>query len=333
MTEQGTAKEVVIPGDLVDDSGQLRPGANTYKEGNRIYAMRLGLKAVRGDTVNVISLSGRYDPQRGDMVIGTVVETGPSNWYISIGAPSDVGMHVNDVPWRVDFGETAKFLNTGDTVLIKIFHVDEIKKVQVTMKDRQCRKLTGGLVFEVAPSKVARIVGRNGSMIGLVKNATSTRMFVGQNGVIWIDGEPADVALATACIRKIEAEAHLSGLTDSIKALLADAKGWEVVERAEKLAQEQREQEERESREEPRGGYGQGDRGDRRGGGGFRGGDRRGGGGRDRRGGGGYRGGDRRGGGGRDRRGGGGFRGGDRRSGGNRGPPRDNQEGSGGEGQ
>src|ERR1051326_6984815 len=180
MNEQ--ARQIVVPGDLLDDSGRYKPGFNTYKEGARIFATRLGVKTVRGDRVSVISLSGRYEPQRGDMVIGTVAEVGPSNWYINIGAANDVGMHVNDVPWRVEFGETSKYRAVGDTVLLKIVHVDEMKKAQVSMKDRQCRKLTGGLIFDVAPTKVPRIVGRQGSMISMIKDATKVRVFVGQKG-------------------------------------------------------------------------------------------------------------------------------------------------------
>ncbi|HEV8360645.1 MAG TPA: exosome complex RNA-binding protein Rrp4 [Candidatus Thermoplasmatota archaeon] len=213
-------REIVVPGDLLDDSGRLKAGFNTYKEGPHIYALRLGMKQVRGDMISVIALSGRYDPQRNDLIIATVLETGPSIWLMDINAASPVTMHVNDVPWKVDFGETSKFMASGDTVLLKVAFVDEIKKIQLTMKDRACRKLAGGLVFEVAPSKVPRIIGRGGSMTNLIKDATNTRMFVGQNGVIWIDGEPGDVALAMAAIRKVEEEAHLSGLTDKIKAFL-----------------------------------------------------------------------------------------------------------------
>lgn len=220
--QEETGREIVIPGELLDDSGRLRPGFNTYKEGSHVYALRLGMKQVKGDTVNVIALSGRYDPQRNDLVIATVLETGPSIWLMDIRAPSPVTMHVNDVPWKVDFGETSKFMASGDTVLLKVAFVDEIKKIQLTMKDRACRKLSGGLVFDVAPSKVPRIIGRGGSMTNLIKNATNTRMFVGQNGVIWIDGEPQDVALAMAAIRKIEDEAHTSGLTDKVTAFLRE---------------------------------------------------------------------------------------------------------------
>ncbi|MHB8603985.1 MAG: exosome complex RNA-binding protein Rrp4 [Thermoplasmatota archaeon] len=218
-------RELVIPGDLLDESGAKRPGLNTYREGAKIYATRLGVKDIRGDRVSVIQLSGRYEAQRGDLVIGTIVELGPSNWYIGVGAAQDVGLHVNDVPWRVEFGETSKYLAVGDTALLKIAMVDETKKVVGSMKDRQCRKLTGGLVVEVSPSKVPRIIGRGGSMIAMIKEMTGTRMFVGQNGRIWVDGEPKDVALAIDAIHKVEEEAHTSGLTDKVKQMLETARG------------------------------------------------------------------------------------------------------------
>jgi len=224
MTQQQeeAGADIVVPGDLLDDSGRMKPGFNTYKEGPKVYALRLGMKQVKGDQINVIALSGRYDPQRNDLIIATVLETGPSIWIMNINAATQCTMHVNDVPWKVDFGETSRYLAAGDTVLLKVAFVDEIKKIQLTMKDRACRKLTGGLVFEVNPSKVPRIIGRGGSMTNIIKEATNTRMFVGQNGVIWIDGEAKDVALAMAAVRKVEDEAHTTGLTDKIKAFLAD---------------------------------------------------------------------------------------------------------------
>ena len=257
MPEQ---REIVVPGEHIGAADEFRPGLNTYVEGRGIYALRLGVKSLRGDQLNIISLSGRYEPQRGDMVIGTVAEAGPSNWYINIGAANDVGMHVNDVPWRVEFGETTKFLDIGDTVLLKIVHVDELKKAQVSMKDRQCRKLTGGILLEVAPSKVPRIVGRSGSMIGMLKDATNVRLFVGQNGVIWLDGEPDDVRVALEALRKIEAEAHTTGLTDRMKAWLEERRpSAQRVKRempedeaVEEDEEEERPPRERRERREPR---------------------------------------------------------------------------------
>lgn len=216
-----TQRQVVIPGDVLDESGELKPGNNTYKEGPTIYAQRLGFKRVNRGYVDVVPLAGRrYEPQRGDLIIGTVAEVGPSNWYLEVNAMSQVGMHVNEVPWRVEFGETAQYLAIGDTVLLKVYHVDEMKKAQLTMKDRACRKLEGGTTIMVQPSKVPRIIGRQGSMIETIKERTHCRIVVGKNGVIWLDGDPDDVTKAITALRMIEKEAHVGGLTDRIADLL-----------------------------------------------------------------------------------------------------------------
>lgn len=129
-------------------------------------------------------------------------------------------MHVNEVPWRVDFGETTKYLDIGDTALVKVYHVDERREAQITMKDRACRKLEGGMTIEVPPSKVPRIIGRRGSMVNTIKDATDCRIFVGKNGVVWLDGDPSEVRHVVSAINMIVEEAHTSGLTERVEAYL-----------------------------------------------------------------------------------------------------------------
>ena len=65
-----------------------------------------------------------------------------------------------------------------------------------------------------------RVIGKEGSMVILIKQATGCNVMVGQNGLIWIDGEPEAEVIAEKAILKINAEAHLSGLTDRIKEFL-----------------------------------------------------------------------------------------------------------------
>jgi exosome complex component RRP4 len=123
---------------------------------------------------------------------------------------------VNEVPWKVEFGDTSKYLNVGNTVLLKILSVDESKKIQVTMKDSGLRRIEGGQLIEMSHSKVSRVIGKSGSMIQMIKNLTDCRIFVGQNGRIWVDGdENADVAVET--IKMIEREAQSSNLTERVE--------------------------------------------------------------------------------------------------------------------
>ncbi len=212
-------REVVLPGDLLD-SGKLKAGAGTYVQDGKIYAAQLGIKSVKANFVNVIPLGGRYIPSPGDTVIGKVVDIGPSNWFIDINSPYQAPLHVNEVPWRVDFGDTARFMNIGDTLLAKVLMVDETKRVQVTMKEQGLRKLQGGQVMDISYSKVPRVIGKGGSMIQMIKTMTNTRIFVGQNGRIWLDGDIESILFAIRAIKMIEDNSQAAHLTEKVREYL-----------------------------------------------------------------------------------------------------------------
>jgi exosome complex component RRP4 len=212
-------REIVLPGDLLD-SGKLKAGPGTYVQDGRVYAAQLGIKNVKSNFVNVIPLGGRYIPAPGDSVIGKVIDIGPSNWLIDINSPYPAPLHVNEVPWRVDFGDTSRFMGVGDTLLAKILSVDETKRVQVTMKEQGLRKLQGGQIMEISYSKVPRVIGKSGSMIQLIKGMTNTRIFVGQNGRIWLDGEIENIMFAIRAIKIIEENAQTSRLTEKVREYL-----------------------------------------------------------------------------------------------------------------
>ena len=58
-------------------------------------------------------------------------------------------------------------------------------------------------------------------MINLIKTEMNCRLIIGQNGRVWVSGKnPESELLIERIIRKIEREAHTSGLTDRIKDLI-----------------------------------------------------------------------------------------------------------------
>ncbi len=219
MSKESTARELVLPGDLLDP-GNMKPGEGTYVHDGKIFAAMLGIKRVKSNFVNVIPLGGRYIPAPGDMVIGKVIDIGPSNWLVDINSPYPAPLHVNEVPWRVEFGDTARYLSVGDTLLAKVLSVDETKRVQVTMKEQGLRKLQGGQILEISHSKVPRVIGKNGSMIQMIKNYTNCRIFIGQNGRIWVDGNMDDMVHAMRAIKMIEEGAQTLKLTERVKEFL-----------------------------------------------------------------------------------------------------------------
>ena len=222
MSDSAATRRVVIPGELIDSRGS-KPGEGTYADGGHVYAAQLGIVAQGDGLVSVIPLGGRYMPRADDEVIGQVVDLGPSHWLLDINAPYPAPLHATESPWRVDFGDTGRYMDIGDSAICRVLQVDETKRVQCTMQDRELHKIEGGQIVAVSHSKVPRIIGKDGSMIQLIKSFTKIQGFVGQNGRIWIDGDPEDVMIATRVIKLIEDHAQAVGLTEAVNAFLKEA--------------------------------------------------------------------------------------------------------------
>jgi len=76
-------------------------------------------------------------------------------------------------------------------------------------------------LLDIDPTKVPRIIGKQGSMISLIKEKTKCQIVVGENGKAWIKGENAEDELkAEQAIRKIEAEGHIEDLTERMEKYL-----------------------------------------------------------------------------------------------------------------
>jgi len=129
-------------------------------------------------------------------------------------------LHVNEVPWNVDFNETDKYLNMGDSIIAKVSQVDTEKKLQISMKDRNLFKIKKGTIVEIDSSKIPRVIGKKGSMIQLLKKYTHSRIHVGKNGRIWIDADLSNTAKVIEAIKIIERESVSFGLTDKIESYL-----------------------------------------------------------------------------------------------------------------
>lgn len=209
-------REIVVPGDILDASG-MKPGENAYVLDGKVRASAMGVRNVFQNTVGVIPLRGCYMPSSGDTVIGVIEDIGPSNWLVNINAPYPAPLHVNEVPWKVEFGDTSRYLSIGHVVILKILSVDESRKISVTMKDSGLRRIEGGRLVKISHSKVSRVIGKSGSMISMLKNMTDCRITVGQNGMIWVDGDDENADVAAQAIMMIEEKAQSGNLTDKIK--------------------------------------------------------------------------------------------------------------------
>jgi exosome complex component RRP4 len=223
-TKTTGGKEVVVPGQTLAIGMDMLPGDGTYRLGEEIKCSVLGLADIKGRLAKVIPLGGRYIPKVGDVVLGIVDGVRFSNWAVNINSPYGAVMPLAEASESyIDTrrNDMTDFFAMGDTILAKVALVDNQMNVNVSLRGPGLQKLQGGHVFEVAPAKVPRVIGKGGSMIRTIKEATGCNIFVGQNGRIWLKGTTRQSeTLAIKTIKTIEAEAHMSGLTNRIRASL-----------------------------------------------------------------------------------------------------------------
>ena len=216
--ESSSERKLVLPGDLMETKS--KPGRGIFRKDGRIHATVVGHSSDKSGYINVNGIKGRYNPKTGDKIVAVCAETGPSIWRMDIGASFNSTLHHSESGWKVPFGDTARFLSIGDAVWAEIFMVDAAGSHQISLKKDDCRKLYSGTIVKINPTNVPRVIGKQGSMITTIREKTQTRIQIGQNGYIWIDGKGDDISLAQKAVEMINEEATSKGLTKKIEKLL-----------------------------------------------------------------------------------------------------------------
>lgn len=215
-------REVVVPGQLLAD-GRYRPSYGTYEDDGKVFSAIVGLAELRGNTVKVVALEGAYVPKEGDLVLGTITMVAGNNWKVDIGGPYQASLHANNALRRPYSDDISEYMDVGDVIAAEITTFDRQSGPFLTMKGRGLRRLEGGMLLEVSPAKVPRIIGRRGSMINMIKDHLKIQIIVGQNGRIWIRAPNIKaLRLAMKAFKTIEEQAHTSKLTDRISNMLLE---------------------------------------------------------------------------------------------------------------
>lgn len=192
-------RRLVVPGDLLDAK---KVEGNVYQEGGRYYASMVGLFDKKDNVGKFIPLGGKYVPSPGDYVIGVITDVRFNGYVVDINSP------------YMGFLSSRREYDYHDVLFVKVNDINEVKAAFLT----DDRRLIGGEIIEILPSRVPRVIGRKSSMLNMLREMTGCEIIVGRNGRIWLKG--GNLPKAIEAILVIEKEAHTSGLTDRIKKLL-----------------------------------------------------------------------------------------------------------------
>src|SRR3989344_3648264 len=217
-TESEKKRKVVVPGEVIVTGEDYLPSDGARREGKNIVALRYGLAEESGRVVKVIPLFGAFVPRRGNVVLGRVTDITFYGWLIDIDSASSAFLPIEESPRFINKNEMDQYLAIGDVVAGKIASV-KARGIDLTLKSKGLGKLEGGFIFRVSPNRVPRVIGREGSMINLIKDKTGCNITVGQNGWVWVKGQDLDSQIkARKAIEFVTEKVLVEGLTDKMEA-------------------------------------------------------------------------------------------------------------------
>jgi len=216
-------KDIVVPGQELALGMDFLPNSGTFRDNDKIISSQLGLASINGRVIRIIPLNGKYAPKRGDTVIGYIKDMNFSNWFVDIGYAYDAVLSSKEISSDyIERGaDLSQFYDLGDVIVAKITNVSKLKMTDLSMRGPGLRKLTDGRIVKISTVKVPRLIGKEGSMITMIKDLTSTRITAGQNGLVWVNGDDIrKERIAIEAINMINDKSHESNLTEKVKEFL-----------------------------------------------------------------------------------------------------------------
>jgi len=220
-------RQIVKPGDLLAEGPDVKCGDYTYRVGEKIYSSILGLASVDQGVVSIIPLEGSPLPREGDIVIGLVVGVGITNWIVDIRGPYKAILNASEAleSFNPITDDLRRYIDIGDYILAKIIVFDRTRNPMLTIKGKGLGKITEGVVVDIKPSRVPRVIGKKKTMLNMLIETTGCTIIVGQNGRVWIRCPNKQLEdILVRALRKIEEEAHIPGLTDRVKKFIEEEK-------------------------------------------------------------------------------------------------------------
>jgi len=217
-------RRVVVPGEIIVSGEDYLPGEGTRRDGENIVASKFGLAEEAGRVVKLISIFGAFVPRRNNVVIGRVTDITYAGWLVDIDSAASAFVPIEESPRFINRSEMDQYLAVGDVVSAKIWGIKG-KGIDLSLKGKGLGKLESGFIFRIIPSRVPRVIGREGSMVNLIKEETGCNITVGQNGWIWIKGPNTDSEiLARKAVEFVSDKVHVSGLTEKVEGWFAAQK-------------------------------------------------------------------------------------------------------------
>jgi len=220
--------QVVTPGEVVAEGSYEVSGPHSAT-GKRYYAKVLSVVVVeKPGRIRLVPIKRRYIQAEGDLVIGKIIDVGPTFWLVDINSPYTAILQVSEVfprpaPAVRDLTEVFRL---GDLIAAKVLSFDFAHDPLLTVKESKLGKVERGLLVEVLPTRVSRVIGRKGQVADFLRETFDVELLIGRNGRIVIMGKNADQEAAAAyVIQRLCAQPYVEDPLEEVKKLVQQVSG------------------------------------------------------------------------------------------------------------
>ena len=215
--------QFVIPGDIIV-TGSYTLAQNVVLDGDKVMSTAIGFYEIEDNQVNVIPLTGLYNPKIDDFVIGKVKSHSSLSWEVDINSyyasmlPASDIFGRNYLPSKDDLSLK---LNVGDIVAARIVNAGGTRDPLISIAGQNLGKIDSGELIKISPAKIPRLIGKHGSMIQTIEAATNAAVTIGQNGLIVLKCDnSAGLKKAIASIKMMDKALHDTNLMEKVQNLL-----------------------------------------------------------------------------------------------------------------
>ncbi|NYZ77370.1 hypothetical protein H0O02_03580 [Candidatus Micrarchaeota archaeon] len=192
-----TERKIVVPGEKIAEGAVRVPGA--YSETGATYATLVGFL---DETNRYIPLESRYKPMPEDIVVGMITDARHAGYSVDLALPKEGFIPARTI--RIT-------LELGDFVVSRVRLIERSGMAELG----EVRRLPKGKIIEFPSAKIPRLIGKQSSMLDILRNNSGGDIVVGNNGYVWMS-EKCNIPLLLKAIDMIRLKAHRPGLTEEI---------------------------------------------------------------------------------------------------------------------
>ena len=215
--------QFVIPGDIIV-TGSYTLAQNVVLDGDKVMSTAIGFYEIEDNQVNVIPLTGLYNPKIDDFVIGKVKSHSSLSWEVDINSYYTSMLPASDIFGRnylPSKDDLSLKLHVGDIMAARIVNAGGTRDPLISIAGQNLGKIDSGELIKISPAKIPRLIGKHGSMIQTIEAATNATVTIGQNGLIVLKCDnSAGLKKAIASIKMMDKALHDTNLMEKVQNLL-----------------------------------------------------------------------------------------------------------------